>query len=338
MSRRVLVGFILLNILVSLSVAVIIISYDRSQRPDDVPSEGPTQIVFLTATPLPGALQPQEYQQTIDAQQLTMQALASNVPIVAVVTATPGEAGIAVPNATTIATIDPALLPAIPTDLPFGEGPTAEFAAAAAAEDDGCLRHVVESGEFPISIAQQYGVFPGDLLLVNGLDEDSIIRVGDVLIIPVEGCAALITPTPIPLPTNTPFALTRAAPTTTLPATAANAQVVIADVIDWGAVNSERVELRNVGNVVNLQGWTLSGDNGEIFIFPEIRLQNGQRVLVYTRQGIDTPAALYWGRENAAWAEGDSITLTDAAGQVQMAFRVGETNPLFQEATLSPGS
>jgi LysM repeat protein len=335
MSRRVLVGFILLNIIVSLSVAVIIISYDRAQRPDDVPSEGPTQIVFLTATPLPGALQPQEYQQTIDAQQLTMQALASNVPIVAVVTATPGGAGIAVPNATTIATIDPALLPAIPTDLPPGEAPVAE--AAAAVEDDGCIRHVVESGEFPITIAQQYGVLPGDLLTVNGLDENSIIRIGDVLIIPVEGCAALVTPTPIPLPTNTPFALTRVAPTTTLPPTAANAQVVIADVINWGTVNSEMVELRNVGNVVNLQGWTLSSESGEIFIFPEIRLQNGQRVRLYTRQGTDTPAALYWGREDAVWAEGDTITLTDSAGQVQMVFRVGETIPLFQEATLSPG-
>jgi LysM repeat protein len=338
MSRRVLVGFILLNIIVSLSVAVIIISYDRAQRPDDVPSEGPTQIVFLTATPQPGALQPQEYQQTIDAQQLTMQALASNVPIVAVVTATPGGAGIAVPDATTIATIDPALLPAIPTDLPPGVAPAAEDAAAGAVEDDGCIRHVVESGEFPITIAQQYGVLPGDLLTVNGLDEDSIIRVGDVLIIPVEGCAALITPTPIPSPTNTPFALTRAAPTSTLPPTAANAQVVIADVTNWGTVNSEMVELRNVGNAVNLQGWTLSSESGEVFVFPELRLQNGQRVRLYSRQGADTPAALYWGREDAAWAEGETITLADSAGQVQMVFRVGETNPLFQEATLSPGS
>lgn len=336
MSRRVLVGFIFLNILVSLSVAVIIISYDRARRPDDVPNEGPTQIVFLTATPLPGALQPQEYQQTIDAQQLTMQALASSVPIVAVVTATPGEAGIAIPNATTIATIDPALLPAIPTDLPLGEAPVAE--AAANVEDDGCIRHVVESGEYPITIAQQYGVLPGDLLVVNGLDEDSIIRVGDVLIIPVEGCAALTTPTPIPTPTNTPFPLTRVAPTVTLPPTAANAQVVIANVTGWGAVNSEMVELRNVGNAVNLQGWTLSNGRGDIFIFPEIRLQNGQLVRVYSRQGTNTPAALYWGRENAAWAEGDTITLTDANGQVQMAFRVGETGPLFQEATLAPGN
>ena len=54
MSCRVLVGFITVNILVTLAVVAIFVSlYQNYWRPEE-PGEGPTQIVFLTATPLPG--------------------------------------------------------------------------------------------------------------------------------------------------------------------------------------------------------------------------------------------------------------------------------------------
>ncbi len=327
MSRRVLVGFIFLNVLVSFAVAIGLISYDRSRRPSEV-AEGPTQIVILTATPLPGmALQAAEYQSTIDTQYLTMTALAQSAPVVIYVTSTPGaEEGIPVPEVTAVATIDPALLPAIPTDLPPGQpSPTPE--------GDGCLRHIVESGDTIIAIAQQYGVYAGDILLANGLEEDHILQIGDVLIIPVEGCAALTTPTAIPEPTNTPFSLTRTAPTVTLAATAVNAQVEITNAQFPGDVNSEAVEIRNLGNVVNLQGWTLVNERGDSFLFPEFRMQQGSLVRIFSRQGQNTPAALYWGRELPAWRDGETITLLDSTGQVQSTFRVGETQPLFPEAT-----
>ncbi len=327
MSRRVLVGFIFLNVLVSFAVAIGLISYDRSRRPSEV-AEGPTQIVILTATPLPGmALQAAEYQSTIDTQFLTMTALAQSAPVVIYVTSTPGaEEGIPVPEVTAVATIDPALLPAIPTDLPPGQpSPTPE--------GDGCLRHIVESGDTIIAIAQQYGVYAGDILLANGLEEDHILQIGEVLIIPVEGCAALTTPTAIPEPTNTPFSLTRTAPTVTLAATAVNAQVEITNAQFPGDVNSEAVEIRNLGNVVNLQGWTLVNERGDSFLFPEFRMQQGSLVRIFSRQGQNTPAALYWGRELPAWRDGETITLLDSTGQVQSTFRVGETQPLFPEAT-----
>lgn len=320
MSRRVLVGFIFVNIIVSLVVAGIVLTYDRSRRPDE-PKEGPTQIVILTATPLPGfALQPEEYQVTIDALQLTGTALAQRAEVVAVVTATPeGESVDTVPDVTAVATIDPALLPPIPTDLPPGQ-------PSATPENDGCIRYVVQSGDVISTIAQQYGVFPGDILLANGMTEDDVynLQIGDVLIIPVEGCAALTTPTASPEPTNTPFSLTREVPTVTLPATAVNAQVIISNVLEWGNVNTEAVEIRNQGSVINLQGWTLTNEQGDSFRFPEFRMQQGSVVRVFSRQGPETPAALFWGRETSAWTEGETVTLSDSTGQVQATFRVGD--------------
>jgi hypothetical protein len=327
MSRRVLVGFIFLNVIVSFAVAIILIGYDRSRRPNEL-AEGPTQIVILTATPLPGlALEAAEYQSTIDTQYLTMTALAQSAPMVIYVTVpAEDEAGIPVPEVTAVATIDPAMLPAIPTDLPPGE-------PSATPESDGCIRHIVEAGDMVISIAQQYGVYPGDILLANGLEEDHILQIGDVLIIPVEGCGVLNTPTPTSVPTNTPFQFAQPAPTVTLPPTAVNAQVEITDVQFPGDVNSEAVEIRNLGNVVNLQGWTLINERDETFLFPEFRMQQGSLVRIFSRQGQNTPAALYWGRETPAWREGETITLQDSSGQVQSTFRIGETQPLFPEST-----
>lgn len=335
MSRQVLAGFIVLNVIVSLLVAFSVLVLGGYFDADE-PVPAPTQIVILTATPIPGMnMQPAECQSTIDALQLTGTALFERAEVVAVVTATPDLAGgLAVADVTAVATIDPARLPPVPTDLPPGAvSPTPET------EDDGCLRHIVQSGDLIINIAQQYGVFAGDILLANDMTEDDVtnLQIGQVLIIPVPGCAALITPTPAPSPTNTPFSLTQMAPTVTLPPTTLNAQVVIANVIGSGSVTNEAVEIRNVGNVINLQGWTLSNERGDTYSFPEFRLQQGSLVRVFSRQGQNTPAALFWAREAPAWREGDTVTLADAAGQVQATFRVGETAPLFQEATLQPG-
>ncbi len=72
MSRRVLFGFVLVNVIVSLAVAAIVVTWDRARRPQAEPLMGPTQIVILTATPLPRSRRARrckrgEYQATIDA-------------------------------------------------------------------------------------------------------------------------------------------------------------------------------------------------------------------------------------------------------------------------------
>ncbi len=325
MSRRVLLGFIFVNVIVSLAVAAIVVTWDRARRPKAEPLLGPTQIVILTATPLPGSvLQAGEYQGTIDALQVTLEAL-GQAPQVAVVTATQGAVA-GLPEGAAIATIDPALLPPVPTDLPEGAQPLA--AAAGGTPDDGCIRHVVQAGEVVSLIAQQYGVFPGDVLAANDMEPDDILHIGDVLLIPTSGCAALFTPTPVPSPTNTPFSLTRVAATVTLPPAAENAQIAIVAISNYGDINTEMIELRNVGERVNLEGWTLVDEQGNTFTFPGFYMPKDSRVRIYTRQGTNTPAALYWGRDTAVWSAGEVVTLNDALGMIQATARVGDPGSL----------
>lgn len=338
MSRRVLIGFILVNVIVSLSVAFLVITVfgpDDSNTPE---TKIVTQVLYKEAEWPEGALLPEQYQGTIGAQQSmidtfdgTARALGFQTQTLSASTtvAMQQSSGVEIPPETPLPTIDPSRLPPIPTNPPPG-GDTAEDvtinqteAVQVATEEDGCIRHVVQSGEFPITIAQEYGVLVGDLMTANGLGEGDIIREGDTLIIPNEGCALLYTPTPAPSPSNTPFALTRVVPTVTLQPTASNAQIVIVNVQGWGDPNNEVVELRNIGDRLNLQSWTLTDEEGNTFRFPEYIIQQGSRLFIYTRQGLDTPIALFWNLDTAVWTEGETVTLTDASGQVQANFRVG---------------
>lgn len=334
MSRRVLFGFIFLNVLVTGAVLLLAWTFWLGPRNEQrTPVMGPTQIVILTATPAPGFdIKPADYQATIAALEAALDVRAAAPPAAGV---TPTGAGDVTESAdsageTAIPTLNPALLPPVPSALPPGADP---LVADESVEDDGCIRHVVEAGEVVSIIAQDYGVLPGDVLAANGMEPDDILHIGDVLIIPIEGCAALRTPTPVPSPTNTPFSLTQVAATVTLPPAAENAQIEIVSVANFGDVNTEMIELRNVGERINLEGWSLVDEQGNTFTFPGFYMPRDSRVRIYTRQGTNTPAALYWGRDEAVWSPGEVVTLNDPLGLVQAIVRIGGEG----EASLPPG-
>jgi hypothetical protein len=114
------------------------------------------------------------------------------------------------------------------------------------------------------------------------------------------------------------------APTITLPPTAVNAQVEIVRVISAGDITAEGVEIRNLGGVVNLTGWTLTDGDGNSFTFPEQRLFTNGLVTVFTRVGQNTPIALFWGRNEAVWGDaGETATLANADGDAQSTLRLG---------------
>jgi LysM repeat protein len=192
--------------------------------------------------------------------------------------------------------------------------------------------HVVESGEYYGLIAENYDVTVEDLLCQNGLEEDDFIYPGDVLVIPgPDGCdyeppeedeEPTITPTPRALErTATPTQL----PTPSIPPTAENAQAHITEVLSAGDVTEEELLIVNEGGVIDMEGWTLSDQDGNVYTFPDFRLFPGGSVSVRTRTGEDTPIVRYWNQTRAVWGdEGDIATLTDADGNVQSIFVIGE--------------
>ncbi|MCL4251366.1 MAG: lamin tail domain-containing protein [Anaerolineae bacterium] len=330
MQRRSLILFVLFNILISLGVALGVIWYMNSRSPAAAPAQLITVEIRITNTP----------------------DLSATVPV-RIITATPQPG--ALQNT-------PAEVADLPTDLLSGGGnnlgtplPTidaqalgasAALAETATALPEFCIPHVLKEGDTPFGVAEIYQADPFRLLEVNGLDEatSAFLQVGDVLIVPLDGCPLGLPVTATPPPTETPTdeALTPTPsftppptaaaatntptvtiqPTITLAPTAANAVIRIVEVLNVGDVTAEAVTIRNTGQITNIANWTLSDDDGNTYTFAEQRLFTNAQITLYTRIGTNSPVALYWGRDQAVFEPGDVITLRDAAGAVQATYRV----------------
>jgi LysM repeat protein len=315
--------FVMLNVLITAGVAFLVVS---ALGPDPASGEETeryaTVLLIVTATPDPNA-----------------------TAAIRIITATPEPGTIAVipsgvldPTSTGDPQAGPSdsIVPAVATQAPTLDPAIAgneSVQSTAQALPPGCIMHVMQEGEFPSSLAETYDTSVFDILEVNGLTEDdaAFLQIGQVLIIPLEGCS-LTGPLPteeggtdssestaVPGQTLEPT-LT---PTVTLAPTAVNAQVEISAVIGEGDITSERVEIINRGATVTLTGWTLSDLDGNEYVFPETRLFNDGLMEVWTQVGENTPLRRYWGLTRPVWGDpGDVITLTDADGDVQATLRL----------------
>jgi LysM repeat protein len=266
----------------------------------------------------------------------------ATIPVI-IITATPDRTQVAVPDTVAQAA----------NQTPV-TGPTLNATALAAnpAGDassqlnlpQNCILHTIAAGDTPFGIAQQYGANGFTIMQVNNLDDVAATRlqIGDVLIVPLEGCpldqlpnyrpqsqivsAAVTTPqaTAGAEATEEPPAGTPAPNATiTLAPTAANAQVIIGSISRAGDITAEGITIRNTGATVNLTGWTLRDAEGNTYTFREFILFSNAEVTVFTRAGQNTPIALYWGRDTAVWGDaGDVAILSDARGNVQASARV----------------
>jgi len=113
-----------------------------------------------------------------------------------------------------------------------------------------------------------------------------------------------------------------------LPASAADhgrsqrAQVVISavqhgsHVRDARALNREWVEISNEGRRdVNLNGWTLSDEDGHTYVFRYFRLEGRETVRVHTGIGRDRAGDVYQDRGRQVWDNNDTATLRDNHGR-----------------------
>ena len=322
MRRRSLVTFVVLNVLISLGVALAVISYLGPQNQGGsqqivitVPilvtaTQDPNatrDVIIITATPLPGA------QQSVG--------LPTGLFEGANLTTSP------------LATLDPELLAS-----------NLSLQGTATALPQNCIPYVLKSGDTPFGIAFEYGADFQAMMDVNGLDDAaaSNLQIGDTLIIPLEGCSltaadletadseddedieagddADADETEAADVTSTPRATVR--PTVTIPPTAENAQVAIRNVLNSGDISAEAVEIQNNGATVDLQNWTLTDADDNEYTFAQQRLFSGGRLTLNTRTGQNTPVVLFWGLNAPVWQSGDVVTLRDNRGDVQSTFRV----------------
>lgn len=333
MRRQSLLGFLVLNVVVTFIVTLGIIVAYTQLVPTPTPRQSPPLFVVVTNTPDPNQTQ-----------------------IVRIVTATPGPAAstlvalnvtgnVANPAALgTIPTLDPALLPLVSLTLPStsaaDNGASTQDASAIISPTDpsGCPTYTIKSGDTPGGIATNFNVPLADLYKSDHLKIDPVLQIGQVLIIPQNNCGLF---TDTPAPTATSAAEPTTPPTSTLAPTAANAAITISQVIKPGDITEEGVELTNTSTaVVDLKKWTLSDGGNNVFTFPTYRMFPGGRVLINTRAGTNTPRVLFWGKSQPLWGDPSvSITLSDDKNAVQAVYTLGVTpvSPADISPTATPG-
>jgi len=332
MRRRSLITFIILNVLITAAVIFAVTKLLNSNTPT-TSSQLVIQTVpiLVTATTDPNA-----------------------GPTIKIVTATPQPGTVILPTGI-LATSDSSSSQAVGTidanAVAINPNAAQSQNVATTALPENCILHTIAEGDTPYGIAEQYGNDPVTLsnriMEVNGLNEEtaSLLQIGDTLIVPLDGCplSAPVT-TPVPTleetsantseatteitaevtaePTQGPTATPTLRPTLTLPPTATNAKVEIAEVIGAGQITTEGITIRNNGNNVNLKGWTIETSSGNVYTFAERILFSNGLVTVYSRVGQDTAIALFWNRTQPAFQPGDVVTLKDSNGKVQGSYRL----------------
>jgi LysM repeat protein len=222
-------------------------------------------------------------------------------------------------------------------------GAVATQAVAATTPTPEQVIHVVQPGDTISGLALQYDVPGEDIIAANQLENPNFLQVGVPLIIPVGGLLeATATFTPAPTPTDTPIpfeppsadmtaaaaaelGLTTTPLPTPLPSTG-ELQVEITEVLGVGLVDQERVVISNLGDrLADMQGWTLTDADGNVYVFTNFRLWPGGNVTVHTRIGQDgnPPANFYWGKLEAVWSTGEVVVLKDAGGMTLSTSVVG---------------
>lgn len=191
--------------------------------------------------------------------------------------------------------------------------PTAIPPTPAPTEPTGPILHVVQAGDSIGGISIEYDVSMDEIMAANGLDDPNTIFIGQELMIPsgeevVDSAETADPATPTPIPTlqvgSSIFAITA--------------------VNNPGDVATEQVVIANIGTeAVDLTGWSISDDLGDMYTFPYLLLfGGGAAVTLNTTAGDDAGLTFYWDREIPAWESGNVLIFRNPEGDISAEFIV----------------
>jgi hypothetical protein len=201
---------------------------------------------------------------------------------------------------------------AAPTDQAAAPTPTSVPPTAVTAS----RTYVVQAGDTPSGIARNFDVPVADLLAANNLNDGDLLSIGQTLLIPGGSGSTPVVVTPSPTPI-------RPRPVTTQSIALGDAFVTIREIVSNGQLSEEAIVLTNLGNKINLKGWTLADGEGHKFTFPDLTLLPNAEVKLHTGAGTTTATDLYWNQLVALWSGTGTVAyLRDPGGKLIATYRV----------------
>jgi LysM repeat protein len=178
----------------------------------------------------------------------------------------------------------------------------------------------VVPGDSLSEIAQVFGVSVEQLLEINNLDNPDALRIGMILKLPNPGTAGdeadnaaqdRLEEESQPEPTLPP------------PLVSENSDIRISTIAGVNDLATEHLQIQSVSpEALSLEGWRLETNDGLIYYFPNITLFEHGALDLYSRAGINSVVALYWGRSSPIFQSGDRAVIYDAEGNVQAVYSI----------------
>jgi hypothetical protein len=107
----------------------------------------------------------------------------------------------------------------------------------------------------------------------------------------------------------------------TLPSGSVKAEIT--SVTGTGVIADESVVIRNNGDAsLLLTSWTVKGNQGDVYTFPQLTLYPDGTVQLHTGVGNDTASDLYWQRTTPVWNSGDLVALYDTHNIARAFYRI----------------
>jgi len=99
--------------------------------------------------------------------------------------------------------------------------------------------------------------------------------------------------------------------------------IEIKNVFGVGDLKNEVVVIQRVGDGdLFISGWLLEDEDGNRYTFPDLLLNQGGAVQVYSRAGTDTVNELFWGAQKPVWRSGEVVTLVDTQNNARASYSI----------------
>lgn len=177
----------------------------------------------------------------------------------------------------------------------------------------------VETGETLSEIALLFGTSVDQLLEINDLDNPDELSNGMILLVPIENS----TEAPENGTGEDSQTQNKPAATATPAPTPESSPIKIVTIVGVDDLATEHLQIQSVSpEALSLEGWRLETNDGLTYIFPKITLFEYGAVDLYTRAGINSVVALYWGRSTPVFQPGDQAVIYDGEGQVRATYSI----------------
>lgn len=178
----------------------------------------------------------------------------------------------------------------------------------------------VAPGETLGEIALQFKISVDQLLAINHLANPDQLATGMILFVPASNPLAAVPPEGASTASEPEV---EPAASQTIPPTPENSTIRIVSIVGVDDLATEHIQIRSVSSeALPLEGWRIATNDGQVYIFPNITLFEYGAVNLFSRAGINSVVALYWGLSTPVFQSGDRAIIYDAGGNVQAVYSV----------------